>query len=102
MATFVEANTLEVKAFMAAIDEAQALIAKDRKGAIDSYPRATKEKTLAEELPRISNLPGTIDSSTPSRTMLFAEQMAKTGQIKTKPTDWKDYHSRAIHDPPGS
>lgn len=99
---FVDANPLKVKAFIAALDEANEIIAKDIKGAIESYLRATGEKATAEELVRQATVEGTIYSATPSRTMLYADQMAKTGLIKLKPVSWKDYHFSIIHDRAGS
>lgn len=101
-AKFMDANPIKAKAFLAALDEAQEIIEKDLPGAIQSYLNSTKEKTPAGELVRIAKLPGSIFASTPSRTMIYADQMVKTGILKTKPANWKDYHFPLIHDRAGS
>jgi NitT/TauT family transport system substrate-binding protein len=43
-----------------------------------------------------------IFSITPHATMLQAEHLAKTGVLKTKPKDWKDYFFAPVHHLPGT
>jgi NitT/TauT family transport system substrate-binding protein len=99
---FVDANPLKVKAFIAALDEASELIAKNPKAAAEIYLNATKEKVSVEELTVLLREPGSIFSATPQRSMLWAEYMYRIGLIKAKPASWKDYTFPAIHDRPGS
>ncbi len=99
---FLEANPIKVKAFLAALDEANEMIAKDPKAAIEAYIRVTKDKGTPEDLLSVVTRKGSLYSSTPTRTMLYADQMTKTGLLKVKPASWKDYHFPVIHDRPGS
>src|SRR6202008_1493451 len=62
---FVDANPIKVKAFIAALDEASELIAKDPKIAAEIYVNATKEKITVDELVAIIKQPGAIFSATP-------------------------------------
>ena len=67
---FVDANPLKVKAYIAALDEASEMIAKDPKGAAQIYLAASKEKISAEELVALMTKPGASFSATPQRSML--------------------------------
>jgi NitT/TauT family transport system substrate-binding protein len=100
--SFVDANPLKVKAFIAAEDEASELVTKDPKAAAEIYLRVTKEKLTVDELVDIIKQPGAIFSSTPQRTMLWADYMHRIGLIKQKPTSWKDFTFPMIHDRAGS
>ena len=100
--SFVDANPIKVKAFIAAEDEADALIASDPKAAAEIYLAVTKEKISVDELAAIIKQPGAIFSTMPQRSMLWAEYMARIGLIKTKPASWKDYTFPMIHDRNGS
>jgi NitT/TauT family transport system substrate-binding protein len=99
---FVEANPIKIKAFIAAVDEASELIAKDPKAAAEIYVAVTKEKIAVDELVNIIKQPGAVFSATPLRSMLWAEYMHRIGLIKQKPTSWKDYSFPNIHDRNGS
>lgn len=102
MQKFVDANPLKIKAFIAALDEASEMIAKDPKGAATIYLAASKEKISVDELAALITQPGAIFSATPKRSMLYADYMYRIGMIKTKATGWKDYFFPMIHDRPGS
>jgi len=99
---FVDANPVKIKAFIAALDEASDLIAKDPKTAAEVYLAVTKEKISVDELVALLKSPTAIFSATPQRTMLWAEYMSRIGMIKTKPASWKDYVFPNIHDRAGS
>lgn len=99
---FVDANPIKVKAFIAALDEASELIAKDPKTAAEIYVGATKEKITVDELVAIIKQPGAIFSATPQRSMLWADYMHRIGMIKQKPASWKDFTFPFIHDRAGS
>ena len=98
----VDANPIKIKAFIAAEDEASALVANDPKTAAEIYLAVTKEKISVDELVAIIKQPGAIFSSTPQRSMLWAEYMARIGLIKQKPASWKDYTFPNIYDRNGS
>jgi NitT/TauT family transport system substrate-binding protein len=99
---FVDANPLKVKAFIAALDEASDMIAKDPKAAAEIYLGVTKEKISVDELVALLKSPGAIFSATPQRSMLWADYMYRIGMIKTKPASWKDYFFPNIQDRAGS
>jgi NitT/TauT family transport system substrate-binding protein len=99
---FVDANPIKVKAFIAALDEASDLVAKDTKAAAEIYLSVTKEKITVDELVAIIRQPGAIFSATPQRSMLWADYMHRIGMIKQKPASWKDFTFPFIYDRPGS
>jgi NitT/TauT family transport system substrate-binding protein len=99
---FVDANPIKIKAFIAAVDEASEMIAKDPKAAAEIYVAVTKEKITVDELVGIIKQPGAVFSATPLRSMLWAEYMHRIGLIKQKPASWKDYSFPNIHDRNGS
>jgi NitT/TauT family transport system substrate-binding protein len=99
---FVDANPIKVKAFIAAVDEASEMIAKDPKAAAEIYVAVTKEKITVDELTDIIKQPGAVFSATPLRSMLWADYMHRIGMIKQKPASWKDFTFPFIHDRAGS
>jgi NitT/TauT family transport system substrate-binding protein len=99
---FVDASPLKVKAFIAALDEASDMVAKEPKLAAEIYLAVTKEKLSVDELVAIIKQPGAVFSATPLRSMLWAEYMHRIGMIKQKPASWKDYTFSNIHDRSGS
>jgi NitT/TauT family transport system substrate-binding protein len=101
-AEFVDANPIKIKAFIAAVDEASEMVAKDPKGAAEIYVRVTKEKITVDELVAVIKQPGAVFSATPQRSMLWAEYMHRIGLIKQKPASWKDFAFPQIHDRQGS
>jgi len=99
---FVDANPIKIKAFIAALDEASDMVMNDTKLAAEIYLAVTKEKITVDELVETIKQPGAIFSSTPQRTMVWAEYMNRIGLVKTKPASWKDYTFPMIHDRNGS
>ena len=100
--SFVDANPIKVKAFIAAVDEASDMIAKDPKAAAEIYVAVTKEKITVDELTAIIKQPDAVFSATPVRYMLWADYMHRIGMIKQKPANWKDFSFPVIHDRNGS
>jgi NitT/TauT family transport system substrate-binding protein len=100
--SFVEANPKTIEAMLAALDEADKLIKDDPKKAAETYLAATKEKLSVDELVGMMGEKGVIFSITPHATMLQAEHLAKSGVLKTKPKDWKDYFFAPVHHLPGT
>jgi NitT/TauT family transport system substrate-binding protein len=99
---FVEANPNVVKATIAALDEAAALIKSDPRGALEIYKAATNDKSLLEEMEEAMKQPGVVFSTTPYGVMLQANHFFETGVIKTKPNDWKDFFFPSVHDRAGT
>ena len=100
--SFVDANPIKIKAFIAAVDEASDMVAKDPKGAAEIYLRVTKEKITLDELVDTIKQPGAVFSATPLRSMLWADYMYRIGMIKQKPASWKDFTFPFIYDRAGS
>jgi len=88
---FVDANPIKLKAFLAALDEASDMVAKDPKQAAEIYLAVTKEKISVDELVKVITQPGSIFSSTLQRSMVWADYMHRIGLLKTKPASWRDY-----------
>lgn len=87
---FVDKNPKLVKAFMAAQEQANAYIAKDKKGAAATFLRISKIKMSQPDVEKILADPDTQFSTTPDGVMDYAEFMSKAGTIKIRPTKWTD------------
>jgi len=98
---FVDANPIKVAALVAALDEANEIIANDRLNAAESYISVTHERFARDELADLLTRPGVLYSGVPTRTMLIAGQMARTGLIKRAPRNWRDYHYAFLYDREG-
>jgi NitT/TauT family transport system substrate-binding protein len=99
---FVEDNPIKTAALVAALDEANALIANDRMSAAASYIAVSHEHFTQEELAEKLTREGVLYSGVPTRTMLIASQMARTGLIRRAPAGWRDFHYAFLHDRLGS
>ena len=100
--SFVDANPIKVKAFLAALDEASDLVANDPRAAAEIYLKITKEKIALDDLVAIIKQPGAIFSANLQRSMLWADYMHRIGLIKQKPASWKDFTFPMTHDRTGS
>jgi NitT/TauT family transport system substrate-binding protein len=99
---FFEANPKLCAAFISAMNEANALIAKDKKKAADIYTTVGKQKSTVEEIVKILNDPNSSFSTVPNGTMKYAEFMSRVGTIKAKPASWKDLFFPPIYGVSGS
>jgi NitT/TauT family transport system substrate-binding protein len=99
---FFEANPKLCGAFIAAMNEANALIARDRKKAAEIYLAISKQKSTADEIIKILGDPNSKFSTVPNGTMKYAEFMSRVGTIKAKPATWKDLFFAPIHGAAGS
>jgi len=99
---FFEANPKLCAAFIAAMSEANALIAKDSKKAAQIYLAVSKQKSTADEIIRILADPNSKFSTVPNGTMKYAEFMSRVGTIKAKPATWKDLFFAPMHGAAGS
>jgi len=99
---FFEANPKLCAAYIAAMNEANALIAKDKKKAADIYITIGKQKSSADEIVKILSDPNSKFSTVPDGTMKYAEFMSRVGTIKAKPASWKDLFFPPIYSTPGS
>ncbi len=99
---FHDENPRLVKAFLAALDEANAFIARDRSGAADVFVRSSKVKVSRDEVVKMLADPDTRFSTTPDGVMKYAEFMSSVKTIKVKPASWKELFFAELHHLPGS
>src|SRR6266550_3821710 len=99
---FFEANPKICAAFIAAMNEANALIANDKRRAAEIYLAVSKQKSSPDEVLRILSDPNSKFSTVPDGTMRYAEFMSRIGTIKAKPASWKDLFFPPIYGVPGS
>ncbi len=99
---FYEENPKTVRAFLAAYEEAVAMIKSNPKAAAETYLTLVKERATADEVAQLLTQQGAIFQAAPIRTMVYAEYMAKAGFIKPTPKSWKDYFFPLLHDRNGS
>lgn len=99
---FREANPTVYAAFLGALDEAMDFIAEDPQRSAEIY---LEESGSSMELDFVLEMLGredTVFSSTPTRTMTFADFMADIGRINNRPADWTELFFPEIHDRDGS
>jgi NitT/TauT family transport system substrate-binding protein len=99
---FHDANPKLCAAIIAALDEANEFIARDKKGAAQAYIGASKMKVSEEEVLRMLADPDTRFSGTPDGVMKFAGFMRRVGIIAVAPKTWKDLFFPEIQSRPGS
>lgn len=87
---FVEANPKLAGAFVAAMQDACAMIAADKRKAAAIYNDVRKSRQPVEETLRILEDPNSKFSAVPEGTMRYAEFMSRVGSIRTKPASWKE------------
>ena len=90
------------QAFVAALQEAQASISKDRAGAAATYLKLSGDKESVENVMEMLSDPKVEFNTTPKGIMAFAEFMHSTGAIKVKPASWKDAFVPSLHAAPGN
>jgi NitT/TauT family transport system substrate-binding protein len=99
---FTDGNPKLTQAFLAALEEANALIARDKKLAAEIFASSSKVKVAVDETVKMLEDPDTRFSTTPTGIMDFAEFMNLAGSIKLKPASWKDLFIEPLHAKQGS
>jgi NitT/TauT family transport system substrate-binding protein len=99
---FVANNPRIMAAFLAAMDEANALIAADRPKAAEIFNRVSPSGSTAEAVVSMLAEPDTRFDTTPHGLMEYANFMGTAGTIRAKPADWKELFMPALHERPGS
>jgi len=99
---FQEANPKLSSAIIAALDEANEIIARDRKAAAQAYISASSAKISEEEVLRMLADPQTRFSTTPDGVMKFSAFMKRVGSIAVSAKSWKDLFLPEIQGRPGS
>jgi NitT/TauT family transport system substrate-binding protein len=91
------------RAFLDALQEAQALIAADRKSAAEVYLAVSNDKrSSVEDIVKMLNDPDVTFVSAPFNTMKYVDFMSGIGSIKVRPDSWKDLFFPEIHGAAGS
>ncbi len=99
---FADTNPKVIEAFIAALDEANQMIAKEPKKAAEIFVRTSPVKVSDEEVLGILADKDSLFSTTPNGVMKFAEFMALAGSIKATPTKWQDLFVTTLHGRQGS
>lgn len=99
---FVDANPKLTAAFVAAMQEACAMIGNDKLKAAQIYNDVRKSKQPVEETLKILEDPNSRFSAVPDGTMRYAEFMARIGTIKARPASWKELFFAPIQSAAGS
>jgi NitT/TauT family transport system substrate-binding protein len=99
---FHDANPKLMAAVVAAVEEANALIARDKPAAARFYRELAKVKVTEDELMRILNDPDSRYSAVPTGIMTYADFMHRAGTLKARPAGWKDLFVPEVHARPGS
>ena len=89
-------------AFVKAVDEATAIINRDKKAAAETYLRLAKGKDSVADILAMLNDPAIVYTTTPQNVMKYVDFMAKVGSIKVRPDSWKDLFFPNAHGLPGS
>jgi NitT/TauT family transport system substrate-binding protein len=100
---FRDANPKTTAAVLAAVNEANAYIQANPRGAAEAYMALSGEKLGSlEEMVKMVADPDVTYTTTPVRVMDFAEFMFKVGRIKHQPKAWTDFFFPEAQRLPGS
>ncbi|MEP7206915.1 MAG: ABC transporter substrate-binding protein [Casimicrobiaceae bacterium] len=101
-AKFKSENPKLYDAFVKALDEAIAMINRDKRAAAEAYLRISKDKDSVEDITKMLSDPLVVYTTTPNNVMKYVNFMLKIGSIKTKPDSWKDLFFPNVHSLQGS
>jgi NitT/TauT family transport system substrate-binding protein len=100
---FREQNPKVYAAVLKAIDEANRMIAADRKSAAELLLASTNDRGFSvKEIVDVLIDPHIKFTTTPENVMKYAEFMHSIGSIRNRPGSWKDMFFPEIHGAPGS
>ena len=99
---FRNENPKLYEAFVKALDEATAIINRDKKAAAETYLRLSKDKDTVADILAMLNDPNIVYTTTPQNVMKYVDFMAKVGAIKVRPDSWKDLFFPNVHNLQGS
>jgi NitT/TauT family transport system substrate-binding protein len=96
-------NPLSFKAVAAALTEAMAWIAANKREAAALYVRAEKSSLTADDVfGYLEQEDKVLYTPTPSKMMAHLEFMHRLGSAKNLPESWKELFFESVHDRPGS
>lgn len=99
---FVEKNPKVNEAFLAALEEAIAIINADKSAAAREYVRLAKDSSDVELIEGILNDPQVAYTTTPQSIGKYVDFMARTKAIPAGAESWKDLFFPAMHGKDGS
>jgi NitT/TauT family transport system substrate-binding protein len=99
---FRDENPKVYGAFLKALDEATALINKDKSWSADAYLRISKDKAPHAVILKMLNDPEVIFTTTPQNILKYVNFMNKVGSIKATPGSWKELFFPEAQSTPGS
>ncbi len=100
---FRDQNPKVYAAVLQAIDEANQMIAADKKSAAELLLASTNDKGFSvQEIVDVLSDPHIKFTATPENVMKYADFMHSIGSIKNRPASWKDMFFPEIHGVPGS
>lgn len=97
-----DANPRTAEAFVAALDRASAWITANPAEAAALYLRSERSPLDPATVEAIIRDPGTQFGTTPSRVTVFSDFLARTGQVRERPDEWKDLFFPVLHARAGS
>lgn len=96
-------NPRTYAAFVAAYEEANAIINRDKRAVAEFYLKAANDKkSTVEDILTMLNDPNIEYTMTPKNVMKYVGFLYKVGSIKAKPVSWKDMFFPNVHNLPGS
>jgi NitT/TauT family transport system substrate-binding protein len=90
------------RAFMAALEEAQALIRSDASTAADIYLKVERSQLSKDFVLGLLRNPEHEFTSVPRNTMKYAEFMQRTGTVAQRPSGWQELYFPELHNVQGS
>lgn len=99
---FYQANPKTMQAVLAAIEEANGFIAKNRTEAARIFLKIENSKLPQDFVEGLLGDPDIVYAVPPQNIMKFADFMSRTGSIGIRPEKWQDMFFPAVHDRPGS
>lgn len=99
---FHDQNPKLYRAFLDALQEAMAMIQNNKQDAAQGYLQISKDNLSQDQVVQMLNDPENRFTTTPERTMQYADFMYLVKSIAIKPDTWKDLFFPEIQAAPGS
>ena len=102
MKKFRDTNPKLIAAFIAAIEEAMAVVKNDPHGAAEAYVAVSGDNASLKDVEDVLADPTTVFDIAPRGTMKVAAFMYRTRQIKVMPENWQALFEPELHGKAGS
>ena len=97
VARFHDRHPTAYRAFVESLDEAIALLNRDKRAAAVTYKRMTNDPESIDAIAAMLEDPRLAFTLTPHRVLRTAEFMYRTGRVKHRPANWKDLFFDNVH-----